>query len=352
MEDFASFLMKSVSISGRLFAYYQLVLKNCAFHSFNRLYLNLTVILSLIVPLLHLPALNQSNEFAKLNIVDSNGHLVNSNSDEPDFISGLLFAVFLGVGILLLSILFRQIISIYGIRRKYPKSKRNGYTFIETDAGQAPFSFFNNLFWRADLLMSDTYSDRIFRHELTHITQMHTFDRLFLRVVCSIIWINPFYWLIQDELAVVHEFLADSQSVEKGNTEAFALMLMSSYNRGGNPAPSHQFFNSKIKRRLLMINSSKRTSFSIERKVMALLLSAGVILMLCFIRQPKIIRCQLVENLPALQDTTPPSLMVVGFHFKKVDSLMRSNSPYLKSDSVIVLEFQEMSDTLKRYDSR
>jgi hypothetical protein len=55
----------------------------------------------------------------------------------------------------------------------------HGFTFIETDLRQAPFSFFNNLFWRKTIELNSVDGEKILRHELVHIRQGHTCDKLF-----------------------------------------------------------------------------------------------------------------------------------------------------------------------------
>src|SRR6185369_14934409 len=90
----------------------------------------------------------------------------------------------------------------------------------------------------------------IFRHELTHIEQGHTYDKLVCQVLTCIFWFNPFYWIIQKELNIVHEFLADEQAVTNRDTETFAMMLLQPHNNGSYLVPQHHFFSSTVKRRL------------------------------------------------------------------------------------------------------
>lgn len=151
----------------------------------------------------------------------------------------------------------------------YKNTKGYGFTLIETDIKQAPFSFFSNLFWKQSLSFTDPNGEKILKHELTHIIQKHTYDKLFSQIVSCIFWINPFYWLIQKELNTIHEFIADEAAVGKGGARAFAKMILYSHNEGSYFSPSHAFFNSSIKRRLIMINSSKQTNYSYMRRVLA-----------------------------------------------------------------------------------
>jgi hypothetical protein len=158
----------------------------------------------------------------------------------------------------------------------------NGFNLIETELDQAPFSFFDNLFWRKSIPMFDDTGTRIFLHELTHIRERHSYDKLFAQVMLCFFWMNPFYWLIQKELNVIHEFIADSKSIGDGDTESFAKMLLRSYNHGRHLNPSHSFFNSSIKRRIIMITTSRNAQYSYLRRVCALPIMLLVIILFSF----------------------------------------------------------------------
>src|SRR5882757_8541891 len=55
MAPFISYLFKMLLCSGILYAYYYVALRNNRFHQWNRYYLLLATLLSLILPLLQLP---------------------------------------------------------------------------------------------------------------------------------------------------------------------------------------------------------------------------------------------------------------------------------------------------------
>jgi hypothetical protein len=157
-----------------------------------------------------------------------------------------------------------------------------GYNLIETDLKQAPFSFLDNLFWRTNISMHEENGKKIFAHELTHIKEKHSYDKLFSQVLLCFFWINPFYWFIQKELNAVHEFIADSKSIQQGDTESFAIMLLQTHNEGRYLDPSHLFFNSSIKRRIIMLTTSKSVQYSWLRRLCALPILVLVTILLSF----------------------------------------------------------------------
>jgi hypothetical protein len=146
----------------------------------------------------------------------------------------------------------------------------DGFDFINTKEENAPFSFFNNLFWKETISLQDEGGQQIFKHEITHIQQKHTWDRIYCQIVTSIFWMNPINWIIQKELMTIHEFIADEEAVGNENVEIFAKMLLQTHYGNHFLNPTHQFFYSSIKRRIIMLTTSKHIKYSYARRLMVL----------------------------------------------------------------------------------
>jgi TonB-dependent SusC/RagA subfamily outer membrane receptor len=146
----------------------------------------------------------------------------------------------------------------------------DGFDFINTNEDNAPFSFLNNLFWKQSISLQEEVGQQIFKHEITHIQQKHTWDRIYCQIVTSVFWMNPLNWFIQKELVAIHEFIADEEAVGNSNVEAFAKMLLQTHFGNHFLNPIHQFFYSSIKRRLTMLTKSSNTKYSYLRRVMVL----------------------------------------------------------------------------------
>ncbi|WP_152267143.1 M56 family metallopeptidase [Agriterribacter humi] len=272
MDILAACLIKSFITSGVLYLYYQAALRNKKFHFYNRFYLLLSIIISLIIPFINFRwfYIVEAQNSPLTNFVTIINSPVISDPVKLFTICSVLFSISTFISILLFFLLASKIMWIYRIKRMNTNTKMQGYTLIETEVNQAPFSFFSNLFWKQGLSATDINGKKILNHELTHITQKHTYDKLFAQMVFCTFWMNPFYWLIQRELNTIHEFIADAASVENGDTESFAKMLLHSHNEGSYLSPSHSFFNSSIKRRLNMIGLSNKTQYSYLRKILVL----------------------------------------------------------------------------------
>lgn len=156
------------------------------------------------------------------------------------------------------------------------------FDFIETALDEAPFSFFRNLFWRKDLPVHDETGQRMLKHELTHIEQYHSYDKLLVAFTTYLFWMNPFFWLIRKELEVVHEFIADEEAVAGDDAAVLAEMLLKAHYHSNSLSVGQSFFYSSIKRRIIMLTSSKKVSYSYARRLLILPVAIGVLVLLSF----------------------------------------------------------------------
>ena len=287
MQALLLYALKTIIYSAIFFGYYCLALRNKRFHYYNRFYLLLTVLLSLMLPLFYLQLWqwNGSNTgvIKLLNVATVNDYeaIISSHSSALNWanVASICYcAIALG---LLLAALF-SVVFIFRLKAKYRVEKIESINFINTDLEQSPFSFFNNLFWKNTLSLSDEGGRQIFKHELTHIEQKHSWDKLFMRAVTALFWFNPLYWLAQKELSLIHEFIADEKAVENKSAEAFALMILQSQYSKNIFSPAQSFHYSPIKRRLLMLTTSKKPSFSYARRIFVLPLLAITVLLFAF----------------------------------------------------------------------
>ena len=268
MDSAIVFIIKAFIASSIMTCYYWFFLRNTKLHTFNRFYLLLTLIVSIVIPFvsIELPA----------NTVLYNNTVFKNLLATPDAnatstgltVGGILFGLALMVTSILLIASLLKVLWIYRIKRSHTTVKMNGYDFIETELKEAPFTFLNNLFWRKGLPAGKNETEKILQHELTHIKQKHTYDKLCSQIIACVFWMNPFYWIIKKELTVIHEFIADSNTIEDGDVATFAHMLLQSHNEGRYLNPSNQFFQSPIKRRIVMLTKFESPSYSFLRRSM------------------------------------------------------------------------------------
>ena len=323
-----TYILKTILISGIFLAYYWIALRDKKFHYYNRFYLLTASIMSLVIPLLKFdwfivekPVIYSSNEIVQFILPLSN---VNE-SIQYDWVDYSLFIAGV-VAITLFSILLLNVIKIQLLKRKSDVTQMEGFDFINTNDDNAPFSFLNNLFWKQSISLQEEGGQQIFKHEITHIQQKHTWDRIYCQIITSIFWMNPFNWVIQKELVTIHEFIADESAVGDSNVEAFAKMLLQTHYGNHLLNPTHQFFYSSIKRRLFMLNQNKKTKFSHLRRLFVLPITICVVLSFSIktieVKASAIIREKIEKTSIKIQS--------------KSDTLPKSKSAASKSDKITV----------------
>ncbi len=294
MQQLLPYLVKSVLVSGVLTTYYVIALRNRRFHAYNRYYLLSVLVISLLLPLVHIPW----QPFAAVGTTRFVGLVTGTASVEhvagaPRYLM-VMFAAGVAVSLVLLGLLSWRIWQTYrlgcdlglgrdhGLGLNHGAQRKGGYMLVETDDPRAPFSFFSTLFWRRDAVLADPVNQKIFQHELAHIKGRHGWDNLFSQLAVCLFWINPSFWFIRKELTMVHEFIADTAADMEGDTEGFARMLLQSIYAGRFLEPVHAFFQSPIKRRLMMISQHRSGGIALARKAFVLpVLTAVIVIVSC-----------------------------------------------------------------------
>ncbi|WP_312322457.1 M56 family metallopeptidase, partial [Soonwooa sp.] len=173
------------------------------------------------------------------------------------------------VSVVLIAKLVISLIRINHIKKLFPHEELQGIKFYQTNLDEAPFSFFRNLFWKQSIQMESAVGQQILKHEMVHIEQKHTWDKLFMQIMKSVFWMNPIFYIINKEINLIHEYLADNKAVKRSDTKAFAQMLLESHFPGTTLPATSPFLSSNLKKRLKMLTKSK-TKYSYARRIFAL----------------------------------------------------------------------------------
>ena len=271
------YLLKSMILSGIFFGYYTLFLKNTIYHAYNRFYLLASMALSLAIPFFKLSMFSVTEEQAAgaKQLLIYLTQLPASPVQEA-YIDWEIIVIAV-ISSLFVCYLVYSVVRIFRLKAMNSKTQMGEFTFIETDLDEAPFSFFSNLFWKKSISIEDECGRKILQHELSHIREKHSWDRLFSQLICSVFWMNPFNWIIQKELQNIHEFIADRDAVGTGEVDAFAKMLLQTYYGNHFLNPSHSFYYSSIKRRIIMLTTSNVPKYAYLRKVAVLPMLAFIL---------------------------------------------------------------------------
>ncbi|HSU49706.1 MAG TPA: M56 family metallopeptidase, partial [Segetibacter sp.] len=285
MLAFAWYLLKVMLVSGILFSYYWLALRNKRFHLYNRFYLLVSVILSWIIPLIKISVWEESMKEPQvvtlLTVVTTGDRFAEANTFNWNWNLTIIIAA-LSISAIFFAQLLIAIVKIKTLISSNPTKKWNDINFVFTNVKGTPFSFFKYVFWNNHINLNSSEGEQILKHELAHVHEKHSAEKIFLNALLIIGWYNPFVWLVRKELNMIHEFIADQKAVNEGDVQSFALMLLHTAYPAQHSMIINSFFHSPIKRRLLMLTSSRKTSFTYLRRIAVLPLLAFTYVLFAF----------------------------------------------------------------------
>lgn len=278
------YILKVVLCSAIFFLYYFLALRNRQFHHWNRFYILSATILSLIIPFIQISILqyghdteNQPVRILKV-VRAANDYLDNITITGKMHSSpnAWYFAAYITVSIILLIAFLRSLSKVIRLIKTHQIRQLHKIRFVNTKVPEAPFSFFRYIFWNERIELDSETGQRIFQHEIVHVLEMHTLDKIFMQCILIIFWCNPFFWLYRKELRLIHEFIADRKAVGNYGAQAFATMILQASFPGQYHTMINPFFNSSIKRRLAMLNNIHHPRISYIGRILILPLMAFV----------------------------------------------------------------------------
>lgn len=207
---------------------YHVLLRRNTFFGLNRGYLLVTVVLSLVLPMVTVP-----NEWFigtaapdAMRTVTLPAFVIGANrpAESDGLTSDQWFWLVYGLGVLVMLIrLGSNLRAVYRLIGSGTAEQRRGYILVRlsangsADAVHPSFSFGRYLVLNAT--DAATEPDALMRHELAHIRQRHTADVLFIEIARAALWFNPVLWLYKRALQEVHEFLADRAASDRATTD-------------------------------------------------------------------------------------------------------------------------------------
>ncbi|AQG80744.1 M56 family metallopeptidase [Spirosoma montaniterrae] len=195
---------------------YYALLRRHTFFGLNRAYLLASVVFSLALPLVPLPAGLMPGPSSALYVLTLPTFRVGADDTSAN---GLRieqwFWLVYGLGALAMLVRFGfRLRSVFQIIRRGTAQPKPGYTLVSLPTDNTPsFSFGRYLV----LSRTDARNrpDALIQHELAHIRQCHTADILCLEVLRAGFWPVPILLLYKRALQEVHEFLADRAVVHQ-----------------------------------------------------------------------------------------------------------------------------------------
>lgn len=283
------YLLKVVLCSTLLYAYYWFILRDKQFHQYNRFYLMGISVISWLVPFIKIEIVKEQVvaapkvlHFATA-IAESNSSIEREVIEQSAQFSwdNLILLIATIVSVFFILRFLQSLWKIKRLIRQYPMKELLGFYLVMTDVKGTPFSFFKYVFWNNSIDLHSELGKGILAHEVAHVEENHSFDKLLIELQLVFGWFNPILWLIRNELYLIHEFIADKKSVENNDVSVLAELLLASAYPSQQHLLSNPFFFSPIKRRIQMFTKTK-TKYSYLRRLTILPILAVMVLLFAF----------------------------------------------------------------------
>lgn len=269
MNNLISFAYESGVCMAVLVGMYWIFMQRETYFRFNRMYLLGTVLFACIIPLGNLNPFVITTKTSTFNAITSMGLAIRipevtitNGSTKAFSLSNnwhhLVIVVYLLGVLLLLARIILGIIRINGLKKNGRRMDHDGYSVVYIKQQLSPFSFFKTIFINESLMNSSEKSN-IIDHEVIHIRQLHSYDKLIIEIFLAVLWFNPFIWFIKRSLRNTHEYLADN-GIEKtkSNLIKYQSLLLKQIHVSS-PLIVTNSFNSMIKNRIKMMYKRKST---------------------------------------------------------------------------------------------
>jgi len=285
MDNLLIYLLKVTACTVVLYVSYQLFFGRDTFSARNRFLILGMVVTSLLLPLITIsPAILTQDSGVALNRI---GEIVISGSnlqtDASEKIAGfdyiyLLYIIYISVALFFSTRLAYGIFSTMRIINRGRLADAGFPKIITSEEDCPPFSFFPYIVLPASLLKQEGYNE-ILKHERIHIEQRHTFDLLFMQIVTSLLWFNPFIWMFRKSMVLTHEYIADSKVPgESIPAKEYQYKLLNTVTGSYNIPVAHNYSNF-IKKRIIMMNTKPSKNLAALKNLMLLPLAALLILL-------------------------------------------------------------------------
>jgi len=271
--DILLYILKSTAILSLFFLVYKLFLQKDTFFESNRYFLLLGLVCAFVfsgmeftqITYVEAAAVSDSVLFPvnELNYVSENIPEEGEVTQRAfNWSKHLLYLYLTGTTFMLA----RFVINGIGLAKilKHPKKRDyEGFYHIELPQKTAPFSFFNFIAYHVKSYQAKEL-EMIILHEKIHGKQYHSIDVILHQLMLVFFWFNPFAWWYNKHVLENLEYIVDREVAKRNNIhqqeyEFTLLKVSTSY-----PSPNlgNSFYQSLIKKRILMLHKSKSPQYA------------------------------------------------------------------------------------------
>lgn len=250
------------------YGFYLLALRKETFFRANRIYLLVSLIVSLIFPLIRIYIdSNLANSVAMQAPVYIGSYMqsvdigINPSPENFSFSWKEVLMMIYGTGVMLLAIRF-----FFSIRAIWLLKSKATMTIVENQICalspqvRSPFSFLNLVYLPFNHSFSQQEIEEVICHERAHVEGKHSWDVILLELVSIFLWPNPMVYFYKKAIKEIHEFIADAAVVKQTPWAVYSEFLIQQKEQCFPGSLTSQLNNSILKKRLVMMTALKSTS--------------------------------------------------------------------------------------------
>jgi len=264
------YLLKASAVIIIFYICYKLFLQRETFFEYNRWFLFIGILIAIGLPFIVIPIYIEyvpviQNFMIPSDAIEAQTTIASSfNWMQIIYtlycIGTLFFLIKLGIE-------FYSLLILLNNNKTHKKGK---YSFIETDNNVPPFSFSKYIVYNRNQFC-ETELVHIINHEKVHANQYHSIDILLIQLATTVFWFNPFIWLYKKEIQQNLEFIADMKAQTISSCEkSYQTLLLKASLPDYQLALANNFYNSLIKKRIVMLHKSKSNKLNVWKYALTL----------------------------------------------------------------------------------
>ncbi len=279
------YLIEMLLCSGIFILLYKGLVEGRVSYKGSRIYLIISVISSAMVPLMEIPIWPSQMLYMDFDLTfrlpekstaEEIAPAIEAVTSGTRSISWIIPSIYAAVSLVSLCFAIAGIIRINMLRSGAMVTKERKYTLAENEKIKSPFSFIKTIFIGTNLEQHE--KEIIITHESSHIRHHHSEEKLFMKLMTTLFWINPFIHLSAKYLEEVQEWEADSDVLAEGHDIKLYRFIIFKQLFGYCPEISCGLKNSNTKKRFLMMDT-KIKKYGSLRLAIALILTTGTCLL-------------------------------------------------------------------------
>jgi hypothetical protein len=255
------YFFKTILLFASFYMLYALLLKQHTTYRWNRVYLLITSVAAIFIPMMNM-AFRQTLHINPLlkHTLDTLTIYVNALQQVELHYAKVIFLVVLAGILWGLTRIAVGLYILYKLKENASSEQIEDTTVYFHSQIDSPFSFFSFIYLPESFRHKEALPI-VLKHEEAHIALHHSYDKFYFSLLQAFFWFNPFVYWYHKAIELQHEFEADAYSVQQIETDQYVHNFLEAIAYSQTPTPLvHSFFHHSLKTRIIMLYKKQTAS--------------------------------------------------------------------------------------------